>query len=145
MEKFDPEINIGKIIANRIKGYPYLEKEPKVKRARKGVKSKPKKNPPCWIICPHFTVKPLRLLVTKEELETEYCFKVKIYAESRTLRDEALAHMISCTKEEIEAGDKLIWLYGYKQSIQRRGFWEAELEYFFRVKQCPEKILEEVK
>jgi len=145
MEKFDSEIDIGKIIASRIKGYPYLEKEPKPKRARKGTKSKPRKTPPCWIICPHFTVKPLRLLVTKEELETEYCFKVKIYAESRALRDEALAHMIACGKEEIEAGDKLIWFNGYKQSIQRRGFWEAELEYFFRVKQCPEKILEEVK
>lgn len=141
MEKFDPEINIGEIIAGRIKGYPYLEKEPeKPKRARK----KPKKMPPCWIICPHFIVKPLRLLVTKEEPETEYSFKVKIYAESRALRDEALAHMITCGKEEIEAGDKLICLNGVKQSIQRRGFWEAELEYFFRVK-YPEEILQEVK
>ena len=122
MEKFDPEINIGEIIANRIRGYPFLEKEPKVKKARKGAKSKPKKTPPCWIICPHFTVKPLRLLVTKEELETEYSFKVKIYADSRKERDEALAHMIACGKEEIEAGDKLIWLNGYKQSIQSRGF-----------------------
>lgn len=145
MEKFDSEVNIGEIIASRIKGYPFLEKEPKVKRARKGAKSKPKKTPPCWIICPHFTVKPLRLLVTKEELETEYGFKVKIYATSRKERDEALVHMIACGKKEIEVGDKLIWLNGYKQSIQRRGFWEAELEYFFRVKEIPEEILQEVK
>jgi len=143
MEKFDPEINIGEIIASRIRGYPFLEKEPKVtKRARK----KPKKTPPCWIICPHFTVKPLRLVVTKEELETEYSFKVKIYAESRVLRDEALVHMITCGKEEIEAGNKFIWLNGYKQSIQRQAFWEAELVYFFRVKQCPEEnFVQEVK
>lgn len=142
MEKFDPEINIGKTIADRVKGYPVLEKEPKKKarKARSGVKSKPKKEPPCWIVCPSFIVEPPKRVISREELEKEYPLTIKIYGETRKERDEALDHMIRCGQKEIEAGDKRFWLYGFKQSVQRRGFWEAELEYFFRVKQLPEKI-----
>ena len=140
MRKFDPKINVGEIIASRIRGYPYMEEEPK-KRVRKGKpKKKPKKGPPCWIICPSLIVQPPKILNTREQREKNYCLTVNIYSETRKERDEALDHMIRCGQEEIEAGNKRIWLHGSMHSIQRRGFWEAELKYNFRVKKAPEEI-----
>lgn len=142
MEKFDPGINIGKTIADRVKGYLVLKKELKkrIRKVKSGVKNKPKKRPPCWIICPSFIVEPPKRVTSKEQLEKEYPLTVTIYGETRKERDEALDYMIRCGQEEIEAGDKRFWLYGFKQSVRRRGFWEAELKYFFRVKQVPEEI-----
>ena len=140
MEKFDPKINVGEVIASRIKGYLYMEKEPKVRVRKKKLKRKPKKSPSCWIICPSLIVQPPRVISTREQREKNHCLVVNIYSDTRKERDEALNHMIRCGQEEIEAGSKRIWLYGVRHSIQRRGFWEAELSYIFRVKKAPEEI-----
>ena len=136
MQIFKSGINIGEIIANRVISYPILEKDPKKKRKSK---RKTQKMPPCWIICPDYIVKPPKV-IDPEASKKDYNLTVNIFSDTRKERDEALDHMIRCGQEEIEAGNKRIWLYGSTHSIQRRGFWEAELRYIFRVKKAPEEI-----
>lgn len=143
MELFDPEINIGKIIAGRVKGYPIFEKDPKKEPKRKPKsksKRKPKKMPPCWILCPDFIVQPPKV-VDLEAGRESYYYTIQIFSETRKDRDEMLVHMINCGQEEIEAGDKRIWLHAVNYSTGRAALFLAELKYIFRVKQAPEEIL----
>lgn len=126
---FKTGINIGKAIAGRVKGFPVYNEEPKKKLKR----------PSCWIICPHFIVKPPKT-VSKMAGEKNYNFSVVIFSRTRKVLLEALNHMIRCGYEEIEAGNKRFWLHAVKHSIRHKALFQAELKYIFRVKQIPEEI-----
>jgi len=95
--------------------------------------------PPCWIVCPHFIMQPPKV-VDLEAGRKEHYYTVQIFSEKRQERDEMLDHMIRCGQEEIEAGDKRIWLHAVKHSTGRAAFFQAGLKYIFRVKQAPEEI-----
>lgn len=133
---FNKGTNIGKTIAQRVKGFPVWEKEPK---------KKPKKKPTCWVICPDFRVKTPKV-VSKEGSEKDYKLSVQIFSETRKEALAALNHMIRCGKEEIEAGNKQFWLHCVTYGIQHKALYLVELKYIFRLKQLPEEIiLQEVK
>lgn len=129
MGLFKKGVNIGKIIANRVKDFPVCEKEPKKKLAR-------------WITCPDFSVK-LPKAINKEEKERNYNFSITIFSEHRDELEEMLDYMIHCGKEDIKAeGNKFFWLHAVNYSIQHKMLFQATLKYIFRVEQFPEEILE---
>jgi len=129
MSIFKSGINIGKAIAERVKGFPVGEKKPK-KKPRGASRT-------CWILCPEFKVK----LPKKIDPEKDYKFSVLIFATTGKERGEALDHMIRCGKDEIKADNRRFWLHAVSHKLQHRTLFQAELTYIFRVRQIPEQIL----
>lgn len=138
MTIYEPGVNIGKAIADRIRGYPVLEKEIK-RRPREKTKRKPRKRPACWIVCPNFIARPPKTM-SRGAGEKPYSFSVLILSETRKERDEALGHMIRCGQEEIKAGNKRFWLHAVEYGLQHSALFRAELKYIFRLRQSPGKI-----
>ena len=133
---FKPEIDIGKVIAGRVKGFPVGEKKPKKKARGKDLT--------CWVICPSFRVKSPKV-IDQAEAGKDYSYLIMIYSTTRTEVLKALDYMIRCGKEEIEDGNKRFWLHATTYGIQHRALFSIELRYTFRVRQIPEQISKEVK
>jgi hypothetical protein len=127
MNIFKQSIDIGKVIAKRVNGFPVYSGMPKKKPAR-------------WAVCPDFRVRPPKT-VDNEAANKDYSFSVLIFSRDREECLGMLDHMIDCGREEIEFGDKRFWLHAVKQSVRHRGNFQAELKYIFRVRQVPEEIL----
>jgi len=127
MDIFKRGVNIGKVIAGRVKGFPVRSGEPK-------------KKPASWIECPDFRVRPPKT-VDNEAGKKEYYFSVLIFSRDHGECLKMLDHMIRCGQEEIEAGNKRFWLHAVKHWVFHRGLFQAELKYIFRVRQLPEEIL----
>jgi len=113
-------VDVGKVIADRVKGYPVGTKEPE-------------KKPPCWIVCPSFKLKAPKT-VTKEGAERDHSYTIQIFSETEKQRKEALDHMIRCGQKEIADGSKRFWLHAVTYGFQDEALFTAELRYIFRVK-----------
>ncbi|MCK4825173.1 hypothetical protein KA005_56010 [bacterium] len=127
--------NIGRAIADRVKGYHVWDKLPKKKL---------KKHPTDYILCPDFSVTvPKRL--SKEATETPHKFTVKIVAKTRPMLRSMLDHMIACAQEDIIVGDKRFELCGFKESAVKIGMHMADLTYTFKLRQLSYEELKERK
>ena len=135
MEKFDPEINIGEIIRERIEGYVVRATLPKRKL---------KKHPASYILCPDFMVTIPKVL-TREESEASHKFTVKIVTKTRAALKKALGYMIACAAEDIIADDKRFELCGFHQSTVKIGMHMAGLTYTFKLRQLSYEELKQIK
>lgn len=132
---FKKTVSLGKAIADRVKGYTVWEKPPKKKL---------KKHPTTYIICPDFQVAVPRI-VSREASETPHSFTIKIVTKTRSVREEALEHMINCAQEDIIVGDKRFELCGFHQSTVKIGVYMADLTYTFKLRQLSYEELKKIK
>jgi hypothetical protein len=130
MAIFKKRLNIGKVIYDRVKGFPVMKKEPKKKLAR-------------WIICPDFKIKPPKML-DREERDENYCYSVLAYSSSHSEIYEMLDYLIRCGKEPVEADNVRFYLHAVKHEISRvkaKQLFQAQIQYIFRAEESPEEIL----
>lgn len=136
MEKFDPEINIGEKIRERIEGYTAWAKLPKRKLKKHSRTS--------YILCPDFKV-TIPEVLTKEASEASHKFTIKIVTRTRVALEKALGYMIACASEDIIAYDKRFELCGSHQSTVKIGMHMADLTYIFKLRQLSYAELKQIK
>jgi len=135
MRKFDPEINIGEIIADRVKDYTVWVKLPKKLL---------KRHPATFIICPDFPVKIPKVL-TEGADKAPHTFTVKITAPTKPELRKVLDHMIQCAKKAVIVGNKQFELYRFSESTVKIGVHLADLTYIFRLRQLSYTELKQIK
>ncbi len=125
---------LGKVIADRVKGYTVWVKLPKKLL---------KRHPTTFIICPDFPVKIPKVLTEGAE-KAPHTFTVKITAPTKPELRKALEHMIQCAKEAVIAGNKQFELYRFRESTVKIGVYLADLTYIFRVRQLSYTELKQI-
>lgn len=119
--------NIGKVIAERVKGFQVWDRLPKKML---------KKHPRSYVICPDCRVKVPKVM-TKETEETYHIHGIQMVSDTYKGLEEMRDHMIKCAGDRLMiVGDKAFWLHAItKHNFQKKGSkWQTALTYIFRLR-----------